>query len=295
MQQSVSLFVGDAVLQALEFAKSYRRVFFRPNPGNAGDSLINVGFYTCAERCGLEYVEITDDFDYSALGSDDLVILSGGGNIVPYWEAGSELIVELTKYDFPLLLMPQSVEGREDILRLLRSKDTLFLREAYSFEYARSLGLECAIYLDHDLAFSVDVDEVLTGFSFPPLKRKNLRKVLYILFHYFRSRYISNLKAFRTDKESRFSGRKRKINDISSLAKFGTGSRGLNYCSSYWMLKILSWYEVVETDRLHVFVACSLLGKQVVLHSNSYHKIEGVYNYSVKDSVGRAGKVDFVG
>lgn len=294
--RQAKVFDGWTVAQALEHAKRYKKVYFRPNPGNAGDSLINVGFYACAEHCGLKYVEITRDFDYSSLDGDDLVILSGGGNIVPYWQAGSELIVELTKYQFPLLLMPQSVEGREEILRLLRPKDVLFLREGYSFEYAKSLNLECSIGLDHDLAFSVNAKDVLAaGFRFPPLRGRNVRKIFYILFHYLRSRFASELKALRTDRESRFPGKKRKINDISSLAKFGTESKELNYSSSYWMLKILSWYKVVETDRLHVFVACSLLEKQVVLHSNTYHKIEGVYNYSIKDSAKGAGKVVFVG
>jgi len=295
MQQADVLFGGSGVDQALEYAKGYKRVYFRPNPGNAGDALINVGFYSCAERCGLEYAEITTDFDYSCLDSEDLVILSGGGNIVPYWEAGSELIVELTKYQFPLLLMPQSVEGREEILRLLRPKDILLLREEYSFEYAKSLGLECSIGLDHDLAFSVNAEDILKSFKLPPLRGRNIRKMLYILFHFIRSRFFGDLKALRTDRESRFPGKKRKINDVSSLARFGTGSKELNYCSSYWMLKILSWYKVIETDRLHVFVACSLLGKQVVLHSNSYHKIKGVYNYSINGFAERAEKVVFVG
>lgn len=275
MFQAEVLSGEGAVVRALEYAKRYRRIYFRPNPGNSGDALINVGFYSCAERCGLEYSEIADDFDYSALGSEDLVILSGGGNIVPYWSAGSELIQELTKYDFPLLLMPQSVEGREDILRLLRAKDVLILREEYSYKYAQSLGLECALGLDDDLAFSVNPEDVLKSFHLPPLKVRNIRKALYILYHFIRSRFKGELKALRTDRESRFPGKKKKINDVSSLARFGTGSKKLNYCSSYWMLKILSWYKVVETDRLHVFVACSLWKSRLFCIAIAIIKLKG--------------------
>lgn len=288
-------FGGDSVAQALEFSKSYERVFFRPNPGNAGDSLINAGFYECAKSCGLDYIEIVGDFDYSSLRERDLVILSGGGNIVPYWQAGSDLIKELTQYNFPLMLMPQTVAGREDVLRLLRKEDVLFLRERFSFDYASSLDLKCKVLLDHDLAFSLRVGRVMERCFFPRLSTKNLRKLIYIFYHYVRSRFVAELKAFRTDRESIRPGRYRKINDISSLAKFGTGSADLNYCSSYWMLKILSWYKLVETDRLHVFVACVLLGKKVTLHSNSYYKNRGVYDHSISGDEMRSKNVDFVG
>ena len=295
MRSGQAFFEGETVAQALEYAKGFERVYFRPNPGNAGDSLINAGFYECAKISGLEYVEIVGDFDYSGLRSADIVILSGGGNIVPYWQAGSDLIAELTQYEFPIILMPQTVAGREDVLRLLREKDVLFLREGFSFDYARSLSLKCKICLDHDLAFSVNVEKILEAPVLPSFSTKNLRKFFYISYHFFRSFFVGELKAFRTDRESARSKKGRKFNDISSLAKFGTASADLNYCSSYWMLKILSWYKSIETDRLHVFVASVLLNKKVVLHKNSYYKNEGVYAYSINGKSARSGSVEFVG
>lgn len=273
----------NKVIEHLELAKNrYKKIYFRPNSGNAGDSLINVGFYSLAEKVDLEYTEISDDFDYAALGPDDLVILSGGGNIVPYWHAGSDLIRRLTQYSFPLLLMPQSIEGRQDVLSLLRKGDTLFLRERYSFDYARSLDLSCDISLDHDLAFSTNLELFTTPVKSPKSSIKNARKMLYIAYHYVRSRFTKSLSALRTDRESKIGGPKRKINDISIVAKFGTRDRDLNLFSAKWLLKVLSWYDVVETDRLHVFVGCMLVGTRVVLHDNAYHKITGVFEYSVK-------------
>ncbi|WP_193072187.1 polysaccharide pyruvyl transferase family protein [Pseudomonas sp. FME51] len=280
----------DEVLEAAQ--NHYQRIYFRPNSGNAGDSLINVGFYSIAERTGLEYEEISDSFDFDSLGERDLVILSGGGNIVPYWEGGSDLIRRLTAYPFPLLLMPQSIEGRQDVLGLLREKDVLFLREQYSYDYACSLGLSCSIKLDHDLAFSVD-REMLRERGGMRLSIKNIRRMAYIAYHFVRSRFTGDLQALRTDRESRIEGKKKKINDISRLAKFGTRNRELNLVSSYWLLKVLSWYERVETDRLHVFVACVLVGTKVRLRENSYYKIRGVYDFSIKSKPDYSRLVDF--
>lgn len=286
----------QTVLEALEEAKNtYTKIYFRPNSGNAGDSLINVGFYSVADTLGLDYEEIHDDFPYETLGKKDLVILSGGGNIVPYWNGGSDLIRQLTQYAFPLMLMPQSIEGREDVLRLLRKQDMLFLREKYSLNYALSLKLMCSLSIDDDLAFSANLGMLRNqGRVSEILKSGKVRKISYILYHFLRSRFSKKLIALRTDRESKISDRrKKKINDISRVAKLGTRDRSLNILSSYWFVKILSWYDVVETDRLHVFVGCVLVGRKVILHENAYHKIKGVYEYSILPNPKYAPLVSF--
>lgn len=48
--------VVDALTEARE---SGRRIHYRPEVGNGGDALINVGFYHLADRLGLTYTEIT--------------------------------------------------------------------------------------------------------------------------------------------------------------------------------------------------------------------------------------------
>jgi len=44
----------------------------------------------------------------------------------------------------------------------------------------------------------------------------------------------------------------------------------------------------VHTDRLHVAILGSIVGKETTLYGNRYHKNHGVYRYSLK------GKVSFV-
>lgn len=272
------------VIETLQTAiLRYRRIFYLPNSGNAGDALINMGFYSVAKKIGLAFEEITSNFNCENLDREDLVILPGGGYIVPYWGAGSKTLQRLTTYRFPLLLLPQSVDGREEILSLLRPMDTLFLRERYSYDYAQSLDLKCALSMDHDLAFSVEAADILSfGTIFPRPSIRNFRKIARIGYHYGRSRFIGRLAAWRTDGESLLREKKPKINDISLLTKFGTTNQEMNRCTAQWLLKTLSWYDVVETDRLHVCIACALVGTRVILHLNAYHKIKGVFEYSIQ-------------
>lgn len=285
----------STVVEQLQRARTrHRKIYFRPNAGNAGDALINVGFYSLAARVGLPYTEIGDDFDYASINREDLLILSGGGTIVPYWRAGSDLLRRLTQFNFPLMLMPQSIAGRQEILSLLRPQDVLFLRESYSYDYAQSLGLQCRVLRDHDLAFATDPDLLNQPLSRPQLSVKHSRKMLQLAYHYLRSRLTSSLVALRTDRESRLPGCAKPINDISTIARFGTRTRALNLFSARWLLKALSWYKVVETDRLHVCLGCLLVGTQVVLRENAYHKIRGVFEYSIRPHPTYAPLVSFL-
>ena len=43
--------------------------------------------------------------------------------------------------------------------------------------------------------------------------------------------------------------------------------------------------EEVFTDRLHVAILGSILGKKVTLYGNVYHKNRGVWEYSLRDTV----------
>ena len=56
-----------------------RNIYFLPNSGNAGDALINTGFYAAAQEAALDYEEISADFNFHKIGENDLLILSGGG------------------------------------------------------------------------------------------------------------------------------------------------------------------------------------------------------------------------
>lgn len=276
-------------------SRDYKKLYFKPNKGNAGDSLINAGFYSICASIEANFEEIGTGFDYATIEPDELLILPGGGYLVPYWNGGSELVREVTKYDFPILLLPQSIQGREDVLQLLRPKDRLYLRERYSLEYALSLNLSCQVGIDHDLAFSASPERIFNEApKWPPNNNlKTLRKRLYCHYHKFRSAFHDELDAFRTDSESVLLGKKRKINDISSVSKFGTKNRLENLYSAKKMLELLSSYEHIKTDRLHVMIGCILAGTPVTAFDNAYYKIRGVYEYSIQPNTLHSPLVTF--
>ena len=43
----------------------------------------------------------------------------------------------------------------------------------------------------------------------------------------------------------------------------------------------LSKFQIVNTNRLHIGIAAALLGKTVNLYRGSYHKIIGIYEFSI--------------
>ena len=221
----------STVVEQLQRARTrHRKIYFRPNAGNAGDALINVGFYSLAARVGLPYTEI-GDFDYASHKREDLLILSGGGTIVPYWRAGSDLLRHLTQFNFPLMLMPQSIAGRQEILSLLRPQDVLFLRESYSYDYAQSLGLQCRVLRDHDLAFATYPDLLNQPLSRPQLSVKHSRKMLQLAYHYLARGSPPRGLPLRTIVNAP-PGCAKPINDISTIADFGTRTRALNLFSA---------------------------------------------------------------
>jgi hypothetical protein len=58
-----------------------------------------------------------------------------------------------------------------------------------------------------------------------------------------------------------------------------TSSRLTAWC----FLKTISAANRIVTDRLHVAIACALLGKECELHDNSYSKNRDIYAHSLSD------------
>lgn len=265
-------------------ATTYSRVFFRSQLGNGGDALINAGFYHLAASLGLDYVEVCGDRrQLPELGPDDLLIMTGGGSLSDHWEIGAPALAELATQDFSLLILPSSLRGNAETLRLLRERDTLMVRDPYSHAYAASLGLSCRLVAGEDLAFGVDVREVLTTSPWRrPTSKDEVRRLAALARHRVRGARGATLRAWRTDGEASYdaSGNLRR-DDVSQLADFGTLTRAASLYSAQWMLRVASWYQRVETDRLHMAIACVLMGTPVTLFDNDYQKIRGVYEQSI--------------
>ena len=71
-------------------------IYYYPNNGNAGDALINMGFYTLAKKYNVHFVEINKN-EINKVREEDVLLIAGGGALVPEWGSTTDLIANLNK------------------------------------------------------------------------------------------------------------------------------------------------------------------------------------------------------
>ncbi|MGP5533987.1 polysaccharide pyruvyl transferase family protein [Psychrobacter celer] len=262
------------------------KVFYYPIGGNAGDSLINIGFFQLAKDLNINYVIINKN-NIQKLTSKDTVIISGGGSLVPEWGSTSEFIRHVINKGSRLIILPHSIRDVDELMKELPIDTIIFCREYYSYEYCKDIRPDLSIYIDNDMAFNCDVNEILnSNVKFKYFGYKNYIRLTIYLYHLVNSKKSNELHAFRCDKEANPSLEVKRLlfNDISVVASYGASHYESSYYSARKMLKILDKYEVIHTDRLHVSVAGYLLNKEVNIYNNSYFKCLGVYEKSMENN-----------
>ncbi|EGR2241158.1 polysaccharide pyruvyl transferase family protein [Vibrio cholerae] len=272
-----------------EFIKGLvsEKIYFHPNPGNAGDSLINVGCYDCFQMNGIEYEDFFDALTCeSEKYKNKVVVLGGGGGFVPAWSFTRQFVEKFHRVVKKLILLPQTVAGNEDLLNQLGSNVVIFAREKISYEHLKSnLSSGAQVYLSDDMAFNVDLSKVYEDFDvcLPPrhVAKKYINRTRGKIIHAFSG---TKLNAFRDDAEKSDVEIPTINYDISLKFSFGNESENLCRFSAKEFLHYISKYELIRTNRLHVAIGASLLGKRVEFFSNSYFKCKAVYDYSLKDN-----------
>lgn len=280
-KRSIDVVTAEEVLRSLPGP-----VLYVPNGGNAGDALINVGFYQMAERLGLEHVVLARS-DYRQVGSDDTVVIGGGGAIVPEWPATPRFIEHVAATARRIIILPQSFREAETTLRALRPQDVLIARERFSYDYAKSLHLDCGVEIDHDVALQVSVEQLIAEAAGlrPRVSTDRLGRDAAFVHHRARSHVVSTLAAFRSDREAspEVGQRRSRLNDLSVIAGRGGRDRPASLWAARRLLALVDLYDEIRTDRLHVIIAAALLGKRIVAFPNNYHKVRGVIEMSLAD------------
>ena len=277
---------STAVLQVLESIRG-TDVCFVPSGGNAGDALINFGAYRLLELAGVRPT-IADPLAPESIPRTDVVVLSGGGGLVPEWQHAARVVDAALSRSDRMVILPQTVVGHADLLQRLRPDDVLILREEASLHRCLTMGVRSAVMLDHDLALNVDLS------SWNGRAAESSRVTAFLTWHRARRMATSRLPAWRTDRESRRSRRGRILNDVSRVAGVRTGSFDESGGVAYVLGDLLRGYRRVDTDRLHVVIACALLGIPVRAHDNVNGKVHGVARWSLADQVD-SGLVELVG
>lgn len=272
-------------------------IWFQPNPGNAGDSLLAVAARQKFRKLGLRVHEIGPDFD----ATDKVVVYGGGGNLVRYYRVASDFLERHHERARHLVVLPHSVDGHEDLLGRLGPNVTIVCRERFSFQHCSRHAHRANVLLGHDLAIETELRPLrpwagpvelathglvhLVGAKAPlPARVAYARKVVGALRRTLSTSLSTGprLPAFRTDIENGIGDVPAGNLDLSELFMLHDATRrGANLCVRL-LCGFLSRHEVVATDRLHVAIAAALLGLEVELHPNSYYKCAAVWEHSLK-------------
>jgi len=231
------------------FLKEYKNQyvdFFR-FPGNYGDSFIWHGTKKILSLFNIKekYVSISSPKYYNIL------FIDGGGNLVDYYSDVKNFLTKKANLYKKIIILPHTISGEKqlEVLNDVSGKLTIFCREKISAKFLKNnLIKPDRVYLWHDCAF-------YNIFPLAPYGKRSLN-------------------VFRLDKESAL--KKIPGNNID-LSSNGYAKKPLNE-----LINFLKKYKKINTDRLHIAIAATLLGKRVKLFANSYYKNEAVFNYSLR-------------
>ncbi|GGI77422.1 hypothetical protein GCM10007978_13840 [Shewanella hanedai] len=267
---------------------------FIPNPGNAGDSLINAASFQFLDDMKLEYRivspreikqvlkkghSIVDKFELK----DKVVVLGGGGGFTEHYPYSNTLVTALDRHVKQLILLPCTIEGYPDTLSGLSDKVSVFCREQVSFEYLRSICNGPKIYLSHDMVFGADFKRIMSAKSSLSSIRNRIKgaKSHAQVASYIKRNGNEKLNALRLDEERSDIDIPVENMDMSALFSLGTKTKATNFYAAQQFLSHLDVFEQMVTNRLHVCIASTLLGKQVIFLDNSYFKNRAVFERSM--------------
>jgi len=233
---------------------------YRGNPVIGGKYLINILFWRMGIDAGFRLLDIPEDAG--------LVLFEGGGYMNDVWYGPTLLRAVLRQTEAPIAVGPQSyVFNRTRIADyFVDGRDaTLFCRERYSYDHLTGQGLPPSVQLKVSPEMALYLaPEDLEEFTEPREERYQLV-------------------AMRRDRESAVS--EKLLREIKQACD-NLVTRDISMEGS--LTDFVSWVanaETVYTDRLHVAILSSILGKDVTLFSNIYHKNRGVWEISLRDSV----------
>jgi exopolysaccharide biosynthesis predicted pyruvyltransferase EpsI len=251
-----------------------RSAFYYPNPGNAGDALINAAEEQLLNDAGISWTlknclnqahQTVPKVTTSPLSESvkQLVFYGGGGNLISKYRACADFLSRNAfRSDLEIVVLPHTVEGNIPLLQKLGPNVTILCRDQTSFQHVRKHHGDQHTILTHDSALYLD------------FKRLGVLRTDQVQAQ----EGGGHLSALRSDGESRRTLEIPADNvDVSARFKYGFGQH--NQVARQF-LQFYQRYSHVTTDRLHGAIACGLLGISCDFYPNSYYKNQAVYHNS---------------
>jgi exopolysaccharide biosynthesis predicted pyruvyltransferase EpsI len=221
--------------------------------------IANIALWRLGSKNGFKIVDVPGDVE--------LILFEGGGYVNDVWYGPTLLNQVLKRNNQTVAVAPQSYMFKEATFETYKSSRLvhLFCREKASYDHFGTMDLTDNIRVDVSPEVALYLErEDLTQYIVPDNREYQLV-------------------AFRGDKESAIGDEVKievlercsnpVVRDVSILGSFN------DFVSS------VENAEKIFTDRLHVAILGSILGKNVTLFGNMYHKNSGVWEFSLKDSV----------
>lgn len=296
-----------------EFDKSIKeevekldKFYFYPNVGNMGDGIIAEAEFQILNNGNYDY-KIVDNFtNMPFIPSQEFNLIYGGGGLfVKYWNYQKVLNVFKNPKLKKCIVLPSSFFECDDVLECFDERFTVFCREKFSYDYCISKNNRAKFILLDDMAFSLnlelqekyDIDrleknlEILTGADYsvaintiyPRIKKlySNVKNAL-LEKTVLNSNKVRIGFLMRTDAEKNTADHTSFGIDLSIFANSPCTDSGVVGLISKVFIDTIKSFDVIYTDRLHVGLVSTLLGKEVYLIDNSYKKVSGIYDLSMK-------------
>ena len=148
-----------AILDYLQNQLPRETIYFHPNPGNAGDSLIAYASFQLFRRLSVD-IEIISSYErFDPRGR--IVICAGGGNITRYYDSEKKAILYYQERAKKVIILPQQHSRNEELLNRLKNNVAVFCREEVSYNHVQKYARKADVMAADDMAFSLDVDDVM--------------------------------------------------------------------------------------------------------------------------------------
>lgn len=287
--------------QLVAFIKSLSPFIYLPNLGNYGDLLIAEASRQKFRELNIQYSE----YD-RALPENCNVVFAGGAKITKEWGIGeeSELHILGDSRIKQCLVLPHSINGPDDFLNKLDERYTLCCRETTSLQHVQKQAPEAKTLLTHDMAISLDLNQTRKELAeLDAVDFQSLNSEEKLAYELMKNGFCLQLKenVLKSSVTSHLSGVTKRIafllredrekaSNLSTKYTFDiagawiTSGRAMRFNSNLLIAfsDALKTVDVVVTDRLHVAIMAWHSGREVYMLDNSYKKLSGVYNLSLK-------------
>lgn len=289
-----------------DYVKDFDKFYFYPNVGNMGDGIIAEAEYQILNNGKYNYC-IVDNYSGQAFApcEDYNLVYGGGGLFVKYWDYQKVLDIFKDKKLKNCVILPSSFFECDDVLECFDERFTVFCREEFSYKYCISKNKRAKFIQADDMAFSLNLDlqekydikKIKENIQY--LRNKDLSVLVNIIYPKIKKLYqnvqcalnektiINSNKVrigylLRTDAEKKSEKTSVPSMDLSIFANSPCTDTGVVGLISRVFIETLNSFDIIITDRLHIGLVSSLLGKEVYLLDNSYKKVSGIYEYSMQ-------------